>query len=222
MLKIEQIPLDDLVPHPRNPRSHGEGQVPHLVARLREDGWYANVVVANDRKTILKGHGMVAAARAWGEEDSAPCHVKDYAPESSEALKLMVGDNEVGRLAETDDRALTDLLREISLDADADLLGTGFDEQMLANLVHVTRDADEIADLDAAAEWVGMPEFDESAQGGVVKLVVLFDTEEDREKLRQQLGLNISKKNRATWSTWWPPREQQRLSDEVFAEEEAS
>ena len=151
MLKIEQIPLDDLVPHPRNPRSHGEEQVPHLVTRLREDGWYANVVLANDRRTILKGHGMVKAARVWGKEETAPCHVKDYAPDSREALKLMVGDNEVGRLAEDDEKQLATLLNELC--DENELLGTGYDQAALEELC---------AELQAAEALNDFPEYDEN------------------------------------------------------------
>jgi len=196
----ELVPLDRLTDHPRNYRDHPEDQIQHLMQSIREHGIYKNIVVARDW-TILAGHGLVAAARKMGL-DEVPAVRKDLDPNDPLALKLLAADNFLPYFAEDDDRALTELLKEI---ADVDtLFGTGFDEQMLAALAMVTRPADEIADIDAAAEWLGMPEFESDPVR--ISLILHFDNEDERTRLIQELGLTISRKVRKAWSAKYPPQ----------------
>lgn len=194
------VPVASLRPHERNYRRHPPDQLEHLVRSLEEHGVYRNVVVAEDG-TILAGHGVVEAARAAGMEE-IPVIRLAIDPASPQALKIVAGDNELGRLGEVDDRALTEILKEIRATDDG-LLGTGFSDETLANLLYVTRPATEIASFSEAAAWVGMPEFE-----GIDKppqVVVAFRTEEDREAFMALIGVErIHKKTRGTWSIWWP------------------
>jgi len=113
-----------------------------------------------------------------------------------------------------DDRALSELLREIGeLDFD-DLLGTGFDEMMLANLVFVTRPEHEIEDFDAAKEWVGLPRYEVIEKP--YKLVVNFRDRADFEEFISSLGLRPRRQERRTYSVWWPPREPDDLKSLKF------
>ena len=130
-LRVEQVALADLKPHPCNYRSHPPKQVEHLVASQEEFGVYRNVVIAKDG-TILAGHGVVEAARERGDE-TAPAVRMAFGPNGRKARKLMVLDNQVSRLAEDADDVLVELLKEIG-DAD-DLLGTGYDPDELAALL---------------------------------------------------------------------------------------
>ncbi len=78
---------------------------------------------------------------------------------------------------------------------------------MLANLVFVTRPESEIASLQQAEHWVGLPEYE--SQDAATKVVIMCDTEADRDALLEQLGVAvISQKNRGTWSFRWPLREE--------------
>lgn len=200
--------LTDLQPHERNYRGHPDDQLAHLEASLNEHGFYRNIVVARDG-TILAGHGIVEAARRRGLV-SVPVVRLDIEPDSPEALKILAGDNEIAGRAEVDDRSLSEMLREIAATADGYLVGTGLDEMMLANLALVTRSMSELATFDAAAEWVGMPEF--VAPAARVLLLVAFDSETDRDKLIEQLGLTTKKSGVSpTLSAWWPPRERNDL-----------
>lgn len=200
----EQVPLASLKGHPRNYRQHPEDQIEHLAASIREHGLYRNIVTANDG-TILAGHGVALAAAAAGLE-SVPVVRLPIEPDSPAALKVLTGDNEIEHLAEQDDRALSELLREIALDDPLALLGTGFDEAMLANLVYVTRPASEIADMDEAAHWVGMPEY-APADGDRerLRLTVSFAGEADRADFYRRLGIDGPRGQNA--SIWWPLRE---------------
>ncbi len=200
--------IGDLRPHPRNYKQHPEDQLKHIAQSIREHGLYRNVVCAKDG-TILVGHGVIAALKMLGAR-SVPVIEMDIEPEDQKALKLLAADNEIGHLAEVDDRALTNLLREVK-DIDADgLLGTGFDDAMLANMLMVTRPRSEVRDFDEAAEWVGMPEYE--VQEKPWQLIVSFKTKEDRIAFVES---NKIKKHGSedgrSWSARWPPRGREDL-----------
>jgi hypothetical protein len=185
MHKTVMTPLADLKPHPRNYKTHPPDQLAHIEASIREHGFYRNIVVARDG-TILAGHGVVEASTKMGLTE-VPVIRLDIGPDDPAALKVITGDNEIGRRAEVDDRALTELLKDIG--EQDDLLGTGFDEAMLANLLFVTRPQSEIEDMDAAAEWAGAGMPDYSVQGEKkYKAMLAFDTEEERAKFLELVG----------------------------------
>lgn len=210
---LEMVAVSSLTGHPRNYRRHPEDQIDHLAKSLQEHGFYRPVVVADDN-IILAGHGIVQAAKrlGWATVPVIRVPIPSYDPK---ALKILTGDNELGRLAEIDDRALSELLKEIK-DTDG-LLGTGFDPLMLANLVMVTRPQSEIADIDEAAEWAGLPGYE--AEDKPVQAIVSFDSEEDRLRFMQVLGLDAAHMKRTrSWSLWWPAKERQDLSSLRFEE----
>ncbi len=209
----ELVKLTTLKAHPRNYREHPDDQLEHIEASIREHGFYRNVVACRDG-TILAGHGVVQASKRLGLKE-VPAILLDVDPEDPRAIKVLTGDNTLSHLAEDDDRLLTELLKE--LHASDDLLGTGFDEQMLAMLAMVTRPESEIADKDEAAEWLGMPEFSTEAKRET--LVIAFDSTAERDELVAQLGVIIKKKNGKVWSTWWPPREREDLGSVRFENE---
>ncbi len=198
--ETEVVSISSLKPHPRNYRTHPEDQLAHIGESLKQHGFYRNVVVARD-STILAGHGVVQAAERIGVTE-VPVFRLDLDPNEPLALKVLTGDNELGRFAEVDDRMLTELLREVAEVDVSGLLGTGFDEKMLAALTFNTRPASEIATMDEAAEWVGMPEYDEG--GPQIKLIVTFKNERDREQFVKEQGMRIDKKAGLTWGTKWP------------------
>ena len=194
--KLEWIPLESLAPHPRNYHDHPPEQLEHLMESIRQNGFYRNIV-ATVSGTILAGHGVATAARQLGIQ-RVPVIRVDLDPEDPRALKILAADNEISRMCESDDRALSEILLEIKDIDIAGLKGTGFDEQMLANLVFVTRPADEIKDLNAAAEWVGMPEYHES-YNEAIKMTVNFRNEDDRAAFAKKLKLTITDKTRSVW-----------------------
>lgn len=196
----ETVHVSELKPHHRNYRSHPEDQLEHISASIQKHGLYRNVVIARDG-TILAGHGVVEAARRVGIED-IPVYRYDIDPESVEAIEVLTGDNEVDHLGMVDDRALTELLKEIN-DVDT-LLGTGYDQQMLANLTFVTRPASEIKDHDEAAHWVGLPDYE--PQQEPYKITINFDTEEDRQEFADAHSIEFIKARdgAVVWSTRYP------------------
>ncbi len=212
-LPTEMVPIGSLRPHPRNYQGHPKDELEHLVQSVKSYGFYRNVVIAKDG-TILAGHGMVEAARIVGM-DSVPVVRLDLAPDDPRAIKVIVADNEISHLAECDDRLLTELLKEIKQSDPIGLVGTGYDEQMLANLVFVTRPTSEISDFNAAAEWAGMPSYENPAEA--IKLIISFETEGDRQECLRRLEIKIGPKSR---SSWFPQKQRDELESFLFTSNE--
>lgn len=201
----EVVSLDELKPHPKNYRKHGADQLSHIMASIKEHGFYKNIVVANDG-TILAGHGAVAAAKELGIKE-IPIARLDIGPNDKRAMKILTGDNEISKLSEVDDRLLSEILKDIAEFSLDDLLGTGFDGKQLANLVYVSRPANEVADFDAAAEWVGLPAYEErdDAKAKLPIIEITFQNKEDRDKYVEETKLRIGTKiGERKWATTWP------------------
>jgi hypothetical protein len=134
---VELANVDDLKPHPQNYREHPDDQVDHVVESIRANGFYRNVVVAKDN-TILAGHGVVKAARKAGIT-KVPVVRLNVRPDDPNALKVLVGDNEIARLAETNDRQLAEMLEAIK--AGPGLKSTGFVGEEVDALLAKLKDA---------------------------------------------------------------------------------
>jgi len=202
---VEIVKLASLKPHPKNYREHPQDEIDHLKESLRAHGFYRNIVLAKD-DTVLAGHGVLKAARQLGFEEG-PALRLPLDPDDPAAIKVLVADNEIAHLVESNDRLLSELLREIKDNDLSGLLGTGYDEMMLANLVFVTRPESEINTLDEAAHWVGMPEYDAAPEPW--KIVVNFEDMEDREDFAKRLGVTLTEQ---TKYMWWPPKEREDVA----------
>lgn len=215
---VEIVPIGFLQPHPRNYRRHPADQIEHLAESIKEHGLYRPIVTAKDG-TILAGHGIYAAALSLKLAE-VPIHRMPLDAEEPRAIKVLTADNELGRFAESDDRLLSELLREVKDFDPAGLLGTGYDEMMLANLVMVTRSASEIADIDEAAHWVGMPGYEQDDRAGV-KLVITFPDVESRQRYIEETELQVDVRSKSlAWSTRWPWTDREDLSALRFGEDE--
>ncbi len=219
-LKPEWLDVDPaiLTAHPRNYRKHSDRQLDHIIESLKTFGVYRNIVVARNN-VILAGHGVVLACLKM-KMKLIPIVKIDVDKDEPRALKLLAGDNEIGRLGEVMDRELTEILRDIhSVD---DLLGTGFDEKMLANMVMVTRSADEILDTDEAAEWLGMPNYDSTSERrGRPELIVVFLDQKLRDEFVKKNGLTIRRvtNRERTWTAYLPHEDEHDMSSVAFKDE---
>jgi ParB-like nuclease domain len=214
--KTEIVPIAYLTPHHRNYQTHPDDEIEHIMESIRLHGIYRNVVIT-ETGTILAGHGVIEAARRLGLIE-IPVIRLAYASDDPRALQVLIGDNEIHHLAQVDDRALTELLRGLK-DVDS-LLGTGYDEMMLASLVMVTRPESEIAGMNEAAQWVGLPEYDEGENK--VQIVVNFLNEEDCQEFCHLHGLEQGKTamRGARKSYWWPPQRQDDVRSLRFVSSE--
>lgn len=192
--------LDDLRDHPENYRIHPPGEIEHLVASITHHGVYKNIVLSND-DYILAGHGMREAMQSAGLTQAA-CIVLPYKHDSPLALKVLVGDNEIGNLSIKNDRKLTDILRGFIEGNDYDpetLLGTGFDQDSLSDLLFITRPAGEIDNKAQADRMAGLePEEPEDD----ISLRIYFDTVEERMAFVESESFTTLKHGKHP-TLWW-------------------
>ena len=201
-MQVETVDINDLKEHPKNYKKHPDDQLKHIISSIEEHGFYRNIVIAKDN-TILAGHGVYQACKKMNKKE-LPVIRLDIEHDSPQALKVLTSDNEIQNLAEVDDRALSEILKEI-LDVELDLTGTGFDEDQLSALIYTTRPATEIASHDSAKEWVGMADY-ETAENKL-KLIVFFDSQEDKDKLFEILDIkHITQETGSTTTIYYPDR----------------
>jgi ParB-like chromosome segregation protein Spo0J len=128
----ELVPLEKLVPNPRNPNQHPQSQVALLAKVIAHQGWRSPVVVSTRSGFIVAGHGRYEAAKVLGLS-AVPVDYQDFATEADEWAHL-VADNRLAELAEADESALKGLLAELKA-GDFDLDLAGFDAMALEALL---------------------------------------------------------------------------------------
>lgn len=128
----KMVPLEELIPNPRNPKRHPESQVALLAKIISAQGWRNPIVVSKRSGFITKGHARLEAARKLALSE-APVDYQAYKDEASEWAD-MLADNRIAELANIDGPTLKDLLEEMDTGAfDMDL--TGYDPKSIEELM---------------------------------------------------------------------------------------
>ena len=122
--KLEQVPIDKLVPYARNARTHSKEQIAQLRASLREFGFVSPAVIDADYN-ILVGHGRITAAREEGYE-TVPCVFAENLTEAQKRAYILA-DNQLA-------------------------LNAGWDEEMLS-VVREYKDYSELGHMDLIARY---------------------------------------------------------------------
>jgi DNA modification methylase len=146
---LEHWPLDRLIPHARNSRTHSEEQVAQIAGSIAEFG-FVNPVLVGDDGIIVAGHGRVLAARKLGLPEAPVIVLSHLSPTQRRAL--MIADNRIAENAGWDDEMLAAELSALR-DEDIDLGLLGFDEDDLDRLL-----AENAGEADAAEEVPALPE----------------------------------------------------------------
>ncbi len=117
----------DLIPNPKNPNKHPQGQIEALGAIIRGSGWRNPITVSTRSGLVVKGHGRLMAAQLE-ELDEVPVDYQDYESEAAELADL-TADNRIAELAETDNKLLVEVFAGIDAgDIDFNLSGYSKDE----------------------------------------------------------------------------------------------
>jgi len=127
----KQIPISDLKPYEKNPRTHSPAQIEQIRKSIREFG-FTNPILVDEDGLIVAGHGRLQAAQAEGLLE-LPAIVMDGLT-AAQKRALVIADNQIAVNAGWD----ADLLRE-QLEAlqeeHFDLALVGFSEQELEALL---------------------------------------------------------------------------------------
>ncbi|MAO22301.1 MAG: DNA methylase N-4 [Phycisphaerae bacterium] len=124
-LRIEQIQIDAIIPHPGNPRLHTKKQIRHISRSIEAFGFRIPVVVDRDSRLIC-GHARVEACRLLSMTRVPAVRVTDL--DDVQVRALMIADNRLTEISTWDDKLLGEHLSVLSdLELDFDLECIGFD-----------------------------------------------------------------------------------------------
>ncbi len=113
---------DDLKPYEKNRNKHSEEQIERLAKLLAYQGMRAPVIVdADDKCTIVKGHGTVMAIKKLGVS-SVPVVCQAFENEE-QRYAFVQSDNAIASWSELDFAGINLDLPELGPDFDIDLLG---------------------------------------------------------------------------------------------------
>jgi len=126
-MQVTEIPIDDIQPHPLNPR---RGDIKAIEASIRENGFYGFIVVQPTTSYILKGNHTWKALRRLGWK-TVPVHFLDVDDDAAE--RILLSDNRVSDSGSYDEKRLLAIL-DIHSKRTGALEGTGYDEEDLMRL----------------------------------------------------------------------------------------
>jgi DNA modification methylase len=144
---VERWPLERLIPHARNARTHSDEQVAQIAGSIAEFG-FVNPVLVGDDGVIVAGHGRVLAARKLGLPEVPVIVLSHLTPIQHRAL--MISDNAIAANAGWNEEMLAVELAALKEEAfDLDLLG--FDDaeldRLLATQIESDEDEDDVPEL---------------------------------------------------------------------------
>ena len=140
--QVERWPLDRLIPHARNARTHSEAQVAQIAGSIAEFG-FVNPVLVGDDGVLVAGHGRILAARKLGLAEVPVIVLAHLTPTQRRAL--MIADNQIALNAGWNEEMLAGELAALREEAfDLELLG--FDDADLDRLLAENVDAQEAVD----------------------------------------------------------------------------
>lgn len=124
VLQVVYRRIGELVPDPRNARTHPKRQVEQLVASIREFG-FSNPILVDDAGLLIAGHGRLLAAKAMGMTEVPTIALRGLSDVQKRALRL--ADNKIALNAGWDLDVLKLELGELAaMTIDVDLAITGF------------------------------------------------------------------------------------------------
>lgn len=206
MIEIAYKNTADLIPYINNSRTHSESQIKQVAASINEFG-FTNPIIIDEGNTILAGHGRLQAAQLLGMDKVPTQSVEGWSEAKKKAY--IIADNKLALNAGWDFELLKIELDTIkNLDFDVEL--TGFDEGEILNL---NLEVDE-GEMDADAEWEGMPEFDQPDATSFRKVIVHFENPDDVAEFFSIIGQSDTGK---TKSIWFPEKERNDYEAERYS-----
>ncbi len=131
---IVHVPVEQLKPYEKNPRTHSRSQIQKIARSMREFGWTNPVLISSD-STIVAGHGRVEAAKLLGLTTIPVIELSHLS--ATQRRALILADNAIAIDAGWDEALLGQELLALQNEGfDLDL--TGFDGAELAGLLGET------------------------------------------------------------------------------------
>jgi hypothetical protein len=228
MAKVEEIPLDALVPDAANARRRTDKGRSAISASLRQFGAGRSIVL-DCANVVRAGNGTIEQAQAEGfdrvlvvePEPGQIVAVRRPDWTATQATAYGIADNRTTDLSTFDEPALASLLEAIRSEPDYPVEATGFTDGEIDDLLgslgeQAAGKIDGEAVDDPLGEWQGMPECENEDQAPFRSLHVHFASEEDVRRFGEAIGQEIP--DRAP-SLWFPARAIERLSSTPYVNE---
>jgi len=122
--EYQLVPIDDLTPHPANPR---RGNLAVIGESIQANGFYGAVIAQRSSGHVLAGNHRLLALRAEGAV-TAPVIWLDV--DDEQAMRILLVDNRTNDIAGYDNNALARILSDLP-----SLTGTGYDSAELDKLL---------------------------------------------------------------------------------------
>jgi ParB-like chromosome segregation protein Spo0J len=128
--KVEQWPIDRLVPYAKNSRTHSDAQVAQIAASIKEWG-FTTAILVDETGGIIAGHGRLMAARKLGMAEVPVMVAAGWSDAQKRAY--VIADNKLALNAGWDNELLALELGELG-DLGFDLDLTGFKAEEIQTL----------------------------------------------------------------------------------------
>ena len=129
-MKVEQTPIDKIIPYGSNSRTHDDAQISQIAASIKEFG-FNNPVLLDGDKGIIAGHGRVMAAKKLGLKNVPTIELKHLSENQRKAY--IIADNKLALNAGWDMELLTLEMGDLQAEG-FDLSLIGFNDDELANI----------------------------------------------------------------------------------------
>lgn len=140
-LVIAYRAIGEVVPDPRNARTHSKRQIAQIAASIRSFG-FTNPILADEQGGVIAGHGRLLAAKQLGLSEVPVIALIGLNDTQKRALRL--ADNKIALNAGWDVEILKLELAELSVpDIDLDLSLTGFSPGEIDVIVSGSPDPDD-------------------------------------------------------------------------------
>jgi len=147
-VKIEQRPIEALIPYINNSRKHSDEQVAQIAASIKEFGW-TNPILVDGSNGLIAGHGRLLAARKLGMDKVPTIELSHLSEIQKKAL--IIADNKLALNSDWDNELLMLELKELD-NTDFDLSVLGFDQDELNALLNPIEPTTGLTDEDAVPD----------------------------------------------------------------------
>lgn len=205
-LKPYLEPVTNVELHPDNPR---RGDLAVIADSLRTNGLYRPLVAQRSTGFVLAGNHTLRALLDLGAEQVPVTWVE---VDDRAAARIILADNRSSDLGGYDVTTLAELMNSLGDDA---FVGTGYAEADMDQLLVDLQSAAEVSknasgyyeavagaagqQTDAAAEWVGMPDYERGDTRPMRQILVSFESQDDVDEFARRLDFDLTPSTRYLW-----------------------
>lgn len=189
---VQQIEFSKIKPNPHNPRVIKDFKFKQLVQSIKDfpEMLKLRPIIVDENNIIIGGNMRYRAGIEAGLKKIWIFQVNNLSKKKKE--EFVIKDNV--NFGEWDWDILSNKWKTTQLN------DWGLD---------VWQNTDDVVELvnkgDENSEWIGMPDFESTEQG--IKIIITFETEEEREKYAKKNNMKFSLKAKKAWSTFYPFKE---------------